>query len=748
MENFVNKLKRRQVFKVATIYAVSAWPLIQLADLAVPALGLPDSVLTLLLKIFVAGFPVSLMFAWLFNVTTKGIVRATLETDVENEPQANIQTTIAVAGTLSVILLITIGSQFFLDENHRAGTPIVTDSKDQPRRPPVAALADNGKESIAILPFVPFSNDPEDEFFADGMVEELLNLLAKLPDLQVAARTSSFAYKGITNKTIPEIGRELGVNTILEGSIRKNDTTNKIRITPQLIKVSTGEHLWSETYDREYKDIFQIQDDIANAVVNKMKITLLGNGNNGDSHFVPPTTSVEAMVAYGKGQRELGHRTAVSLATAIDHFKEAINFDPKYARAYVGIADGYNLLALYGNLPLKKARGAAEQAIEKALILDDELAEAYAAKGLLYRNTDEDKAEVAFKRAIALNPNYAMTYMWYGSMLQRRGQFQVGHDLLEKAFKLDPKSPVSAYLLAQSHYSVGEEGRTMELFSHIIANDPYYPDAYNMVGKILLKRGRLDESIGMFKRALDVDALNKGAVSGLLRANMDMGNFERTEQWFDYAQKHHELFNPAQYNSLQFRYHIAQGHRHKAFDYLNQISFEEDPGGQMKDLLDGQKAYYQGKYSDAAQAYERVRHQDRKTEDAFYRMGGGRIAARLAFAYAQLEMTDKLNELITGLEQYLEKNKEKTVNQSSYYYSMALIRTIQGKVIEAFYYLQGAVDVGYVQIWEAEVEPIFAPIKRDIQFTLMTGSVKARLANMRTRMADEEEFMMADNEEI
>ncbi|NQZ12751.1 MAG: hypothetical protein HRT35_36830, partial [Algicola sp.] len=317
MENFVNKLKRRQVFKVATIYAVSAWPLIQLADLAVPALGLPDSVLTLLLKIFVAGFPVSLMFAWLFNVTTKGIVRATVETDVENEPQANVQTTIAVAGTLSVILLITIGSQFFLDENHQAGTTILADSNDQPTRTPVTGLSDNRKESIAILPFVPFSNDPEDEFFADGMVEELLNLLAKLPDLQVVARTSSFAYKGITNKTIPEIGRELGVDTILEGSIRKNDTTNKIRVTAQLIKVSTGEHLWSETYDREYKDIFQIQDDIARAVVNKMKITLLGDDNNGSPHFVAPTDSVEAMVAYGKGQRELGHRTAVSLATAI-----------------------------------------------------------------------------------------------------------------------------------------------------------------------------------------------------------------------------------------------------------------------------------------------------------------------------------------------------------------------------------------------------------------------------------------------
>lgn len=747
MENFVSKLKRRQVFKVATIYAVSAWPLIQLADLAVPALGLPDSVLTLLLKIFVAGFPVSLIFAWLFNVTTKGIVRATSETDVENEPQANVQTTIAVAGTLSVILLITIGSQFFLDENHQATTVAVTDTQSEPRRPPVKPLSDNGKESIAILPFVPFSNDPEDEFFADGMVEELLNLLAKLPDLQVAARTSSFAYKGITNKTIPEIGKELGVDTILEGSIRKNDTTNKIRVTAQLIKVSTGEHLWSETYDREYQDIFQIQDDIASAVVNKMKITLLGDRKAGDSNFVAPTTSVEAMVAYGKGQRELGHRTAVSLSTAIDHFKEAVSFDPDYARAYVGIADGYNLLALYGNLPLKKARDAAQEAIEKALALDDELAEAYAAKGLLYRNSDEGKAEVAFKRAIELNPNYAMTYMWYGSMLQRRGNVKVGHDLLEKAFKLDPKSPVSAYLLAQSHYSAGEEGRTMELFSHIISNDPYYPDAYNMVGKILLKRGRLDESIGMFKRALDVDALNKGAVSGLLIANMDMGNFERTGQWFDYAQKHHELFNAAQHNELQWRYNIVQGRQHKAFDYLNQITYEEDPDGHHKDMLEGQKAYYQGKYSVAAQAFERVRHRDQNTEDAFYRMGGGRIAARLAFAYAQLEMTDKQNELITGLEQYLEKNKEKTVNQSSYYYSMALIRTIQGKAIEAFYYLQGAVDVGYVQIWEAEIEPIFAPIKGDIQFTLMTGSVKERLANMRTRM-NEEEFLMAGNEEI
>jgi TolB-like protein/Tfp pilus assembly protein PilF len=747
LDSFITQLKRRQVFKVATIYAVSAWPLIQLADLSVPALGLPDSVMTLLLKIFIAGFPVCLVFAWLFNFTDKGIVRASANTDELNQPQANVRTTIAVAGTLSLILMITLGSQLMLDEHQVTNTTLIASNQSEIQPAVLPLINDAGKESIAILPFVPFSNDPEDEFFADGMVEELLNLLAKLPNLQVAARTSSFAYKGITNKTIPQIGRELGVDTILEGSIRKNDTTNKIRVTAQLIKVSTGEHLWSETYDREYRDIFQIQDDIAHAVVKKMKITLLGAPSE-EHEFHAPTTSVDAMVAYGKGQKELSHRTTMSINTAMDNFQQAITFDPNYARAYVGIADANNLLALYGNISHKEARANAQQAIDKALALDDKLAEAYAAKGLMLRSVDGEKSEIAFKKAIALNGNYAMTYMWYGTLLQSRGDVDTAHKLLEKAFELDPKSPVAAYLLAWSHYAAGAEGKAMELFSHIIANDPYYPEAYNLVGQILLKRGRLDESIPMFKRSLDVDALNKSAVRGLLSATMDMGSFDLALQWFDYARKHDELFSSSDINGMMARYHFTQGEREKAFEYMDRISLEDDHEGQKADAIEAQKAYFQENYNAAVIAYERIRHKEQNSEDAFYRRNGGRSAAHLAHAYAQLEMTDKLNELLAGLERYLDKNKQKQVNNSSYYYTMALIKTIQHKQNEAFYYLQGAIDVGWVRAWEAEAEPILKPVNKDIQFTLMMGGVKARLATMRTRMADEEAFMMEGTEEI
>ena len=393
MEQVINQLKQRQVFKVATIYAVSAWPLIQIADLAVPALGLPDSAMTLLLQIFIAGFPLCLVFAWLFNFTSKGIVRAKDDLAESSEPKANIRVTIAVAGSLLLVFLATLGTQLLMEEEAIAQVP---PQQLAQTAPPATPVVTDKKESIAILPFIPFSDEPADEFFADGMVEELLNLLAKIPDLRVAARTSSFAYKGVSNKTISEIGRELGVETILEGSIRKNDITNKIRVTAQLIKVSTGEHLWSETYDREYRDIFQIQDDIARSVVDKMKITLLGN--TAQTTFAAETSNVDAMVAYGKGQQQLTHRTSTSLNLALEHFQQAVALDANYARAYVGIADANILLALYGNLPSQQAHNKAQQAIDKALAINNQLGAAYASKGLLLTPVDAQQAEQALSK--------------------------------------------------------------------------------------------------------------------------------------------------------------------------------------------------------------------------------------------------------------------------------------------------------------------------------------------------------------
>lgn len=744
MKQFIARLKRRQVFNVAGIYAVSAWPLIQIADLAVPALGLPDSVLTLLLKIFIAGFPVSLLFAWLFNFTSKGIVRATPETDELHQPQANRQTVVAVSGSLTLILLMTLGSQLAVDHPTAIQPQLGANQPQQSNIMPV--MAEDGKESIAILPFVPFSNDPQDEFFADGMVEELLNLLAKIPDLKVAARTSSFAYKGINDKSITQIGRELGVKTILEGSIRKNDITNKIRVTAQLIKVDSGEHLWSETYDREYRDIFQIQDEIARSVVQKMQVTLLGSSDEPQSEFEPQTTSVDAMVAFGKGQKEMGHRTALSLNAALTHFQEAVRLDSHYARAYAAMADVYNLLRIYGHLEAKEARKLANNAVESALLLDDTLAEAHAAKGLMLREVDEKASEAALKKAIELNPNYAPAYMWYGTLLRQRGDLQGSHQYKQKAFELDPKSPVASYLLAMSHYMLGDESKALEMFSHIIANDPYYPDAYNLVGEILFRRGRLDESVQMYKRALDVDELNVGAVKGLLVSYSDLGIYDVTEQWFEYAQRHDDLFHPTQYNSLKFRYYLSRGEREKALPYLDKVREVDNEGPGMTDLLHGSKAYILENYALAVEHFEKLRKAQNARPDWFYQLDKGRTAANLAFAYRQMEMTGKFNELVNDLEQYLTNTKTARVNDADFYYTMAMLKAMQNQATEAFHYLQGAIDVGWVQTWQAENEPVFAQLRNDIQFTLMIGSVKNRIATMREQMIEDEAFMLAGEE--
>jgi TolB-like protein/Flp pilus assembly protein TadD len=741
MEKVLTQLKQRQVFKVATIYAVSAWPLIQVADLAVPALGLPDSVMTLLLKIFLIGFPITLIFAWLFNFTATGIVRAgEQEEKFTDSSQVNVHTTLVVVGTLIIALLVTLGSQFLINNSN----PSTQTVKEAPTIPIVNPEFENApvnqKESIAILPFIPFSQDPADEFFADGMVEELLNLLAKIPDLQVAARTSSFAYKDVSNKTIMQIGKELGVKTILEGSIRKNDVTNQIRITAQLINVETGEHLWSETFDREYRDIFQIQDDIARAVVNKMKVTLLGD--NETSPFIAETNSVDAMVAFGKGQQELAHRTVPSLTKALAHFEDATIADKEYARAYVGIADANILLALYGNIPKSIANKNAEKALEKALTIDTDLGAAYASLGLLWSSKDQLIAEQNFKKSIKLNPNYAMTYMWYGSLLQSQGSFAESHKLFERAFELDPKSPVAAFNVASGYYRIGNEEKAMELFTHIIGNDPYYPSAYNLVGDILSNRGRLDEAIGMYKRALDVDEINKHAMKGLLISTMDMGDFQGAQIWFDYIDEQPKLFSSDEVHLFKSRFYGAQKNFTQAISSLENVQSSDE---MTTKNINAEIAYFRQQYAQAVKLYE-SNLTNNPQDMSFYIKADGQSALHLAYSYQQLEQFNKAKEFLEGYLEYLQQQKEYQSHNPVYYYKIAAIKTLEHKNDEAYYYLQAAIDAGWVSVWQAEIDPVFSTISDELQFTQMIGGVKAKLENMKQRINKEDNFLLAERE--
>jgi TolB-like protein/Tfp pilus assembly protein PilF len=742
LEEFLAQLRQRQVFKVATIYAVSAWPLIQIADLAVPALGLPDSVMTLLLKIFIVGFPVSLIFAWLFNFTSHGIVRAEEANNGEGTNNVNLRTTLTVAGSLILALAVTLLSQLFFSNPQVIAKPVVPSINKFSRENNLESSLKSNKESIAILPFVTLSSDPEDEYFADGMVEELLNLLAKNSELQVAARTSSFAYKNVTKKTIPEIGRELGVNTILEGSIRKNDTNNKIRVTAQLIKVATGEHIWSETYDREYRDVFQIQDEIANAVVDKLKVTLLGQPTS-EAHD-KGTHSIDAMVAYGKGQKELSHRTAASLTKALSHFQTAVTADDEYARAYIGVANANILLALYGTLPEEEANQNAQIAIDRALSLDAKLADAHASQGLLFSSTNRGKAEASFKQAIDLNPNYAMSYMWYGSFVKKNGDISGAHKLFEQAFELDPQSPVAAYNVAWCYYQEGNEGKAMTLFSQIIANDPYYPGAYNLAGDILRTRGRLDESLEMYERALQVDEGNKGAIKGLLWANMDMDNRSDTEQWFAYLNNNADLFSNEDVIFLKSRFAASKGENEQALALLEQVEFDESRQS-MNLYVAGEVAFYRENYPQAIAAYEQLFTVDKGNMDNLYHFAEGQAALHLSYAYQQLEQTAKANTLISEFEQYLLQLINNSNNKPDIFYNMTLIKALQNDEGEAYSFFQSAIDAGWVQAWKVGTEPILAQLSQTQRFQQMFGGVSARLENMKSRVKEQGSFLLVDN---
>ena len=266
--SFFNELKRRNVFKVAAAYIIVGWLIMQAGDTLAPALHLPDWVNSLLIFFLILGFPLAMFFAWAFEMTTEGIKK---EKDIERDQSITQVTGQKLNYTIIGLLVLTLG--YFVYDKSVSSTPNAVETTSVTS--PASESQTNPYQTIAVLPFVNMSEDPSNEYFSDGLTEELLNMLAKIKELRVASRTSSFTFKG-QGEDLRIIGEKLNVGSILEGSVRKDDKRNRVRITAQLINVDDGYHLWSETYDRELDDIFAIQDEIAREVARALTITLLG----------------------------------------------------------------------------------------------------------------------------------------------------------------------------------------------------------------------------------------------------------------------------------------------------------------------------------------------------------------------------------------------------------------------------------------------------------------------------------------
>ena len=437
--NLFTELKRRNVFRMGIAYIVVAWVLLQAIDFALDIISAPNWVMQVFFLAAVVGLPLVLIFSWVFEMTPEGIK---LESQIDHNESVTHNTgrkldrTIITFLAFAVVLLL--AERFIVREEVPAAAvaPEVTMAQAELTEQDTV----NSVRSVAVLPFVNMSSDPEQEYFSDGLSEELLNRLAQNDQLRVAARTSSFQFKG-QNQDVGEIGRQLKVDNILEGSVRKS--ANRLRITAQLIRVDTGFHLWSETYEREMDDVFAIQDDIAHAITTALEAEL---GTASTSTTIRPTDNIEAYQAYLQARFFLAKRGEANMLKAHTLFERSVSLDPTFSKAWSGLAYNYSLLPGYGaTVTFKQAWETVKIATEKAIGLDPGNAEAYVA--LARSNYEDDFKTILglYEKAYELAPNNADVVNLYADFMVNLGDFDAAERLEKKAIELDP--------LAAVHYS-------------------------------------------------------------------------------------------------------------------------------------------------------------------------------------------------------------------------------------------------------------------------------------------------------
>ena len=476
MREFLEELKRRNVVRVGIVYAIAAWLTMQVVDVMFPALNIPAWVTSLVAALSIIGFPFALIFAWAFELTPEGIKR---EKDVDRSQSITAQTGQKLNRTIIVILAVAVGfllvDKFYLSPG----------SADR-----VAEV----KPSIAVLPFVNMSDDRDNEYFSDGLSEELLNLLAKIPQLHVAGRTSSFQFKG-ENQDLRRIGEMLNVANVLEGSVRQSGT--KLRITAQLINADTGYHLWSETYDRELTDVFVIQDEIAANVVNALRLKLLGQEIPRPTHG---THNVQAYNLYLRAMSLLDRTTEADFLNAKEALLRAIELDPKYAQAYALLAETHQMLVSgwvgHGHDDFDTGFRKVNEYADIALAINPNLAEALIAKAnaITSGELDHDRAAEYYERALESDPNNTNAMGWLGFIRSAQGQYDEGIQLAERVLQLDPLSLIAQRSLGDAYRVAGRTDDAIRAFEATLEQEPDIARVHGRLARIYLARGDFDSA--------------------------------------------------------------------------------------------------------------------------------------------------------------------------------------------------------------------------------------------------------------
>ena len=483
--SFFAELKRRNVYKVAAAYAVVGWLIVQVATQVFPFFEIPNWAVRLVVLLIIVGFPIALVIAWAFELTPQGIRRTEIADAMHQHSRNRVWFYVVIIGVVLSFGLFFLGRYTV---RHAASA--------QTEHPTASAISD---KSIAVLPFANLSHDPDNAYFAAGIQDEIITRLSKIGDLKVISCTSTQRFKSAPDD-IPAIASQLRVANVLEGSVQR--TPDKVRVNVQLIKAATDDHLWADTFDRQLNDIFGVESEIAKTIAETLRAKLSGSEQNAIA--ARPTENTDAYQLYLRGRFFWNKRTGQNLNKAADYFNQAIAADPNYALAYVGLADSYVLMPFYGAGMPQDCYPKAKAAAEKALQLDNTLAEAHTslAQVFCYYDLDFIRAAREYQRAIELNPNYPTAHQWYGSSaLTALGRFDEAIPELKRAIALDPLSLVINADLGNSYYRARRYDEAIKQLRKTVDLDPGFYYAHWNLGSALAANGDLAGAIEEYEKA-------------------------------------------------------------------------------------------------------------------------------------------------------------------------------------------------------------------------------------------------------
>jgi len=564
--SFLKELKRRNVFRVGAAYMVAAWLVIQVVETIFPIYGLSNASVRIVITILAIGLVPTLIFAWVFELTPEGLKK---ESEVNRSSSITPNTGKKLDRMIMVVLALALGyfafDNFVLDPHRQAAlqqenAAAVEQARQEGRSE--ALVASYGEKSIAVLAFDDMSPKGDQEYLSDGIAEELLNLLARIPDLRVISRSSAFSYKGKDIK-LNQIAEELNVAHVLEGSVRK--AGDQVRITAQLIEARSDTHLWSQTYDRQLDNIFKIQDEIAAAVIEQLKVTLLGE---------PPQvqeTDPEAYALFlqarhlGTLNTEAGYEQSNAL------YFDVLEIDPDYADAWSRLAANYLNMAGTGLLPIDEGFANARQAVEKALAIDPGNALAYDSLGWIAMMHDNQLAQAArhYQRALQLEPTNTNIIGNVSSLLYLLGRLEDSMTVDEYVAARDPVNPISHVNLSIKYIATGRFSEAIEALETGLRLSPDYYSAQATLGMAHLFNGDILASLDRFQR----ETSEETKLTGLAMANHALNKTEDSDQALVELIDGYGQVTP----SLVAAVFAYRDQADEAFEWLNSESIAGDP---------------------------------------------------------------------------------------------------------------------------------------------------------------------------